>query len=163
MENSPEKQSARSSSYLLEDSIGFLAREASRAVGKRLLQHFETAGHHITLDQWLVLVTLHANHPQNQHQIGDFCNKDRATVTRLLDSLEQRGYILRSTDPADRRHNFVSLTSDGIKLTESLISYAQQTQAISSQDVTAEELAICKEVLRKVARNLADAAPPGAS
>lgn len=38
---------------------------------------------------------------------------DPSDAVRLLDELEQRGFVQRAPDPADRRRNLLILTTDG--------------------------------------------------
>jgi DNA-binding MarR family transcriptional regulator len=49
-----------------------------------------------------------------------------STATRLVDQLEQRGWVTRHTDPADRRRNVVALTAAGEDLAEQLQALGQQ-------------------------------------
>ena len=46
-------------------------------------------------------------------ELGERLIVTRATVTGLLDSLERRGYVSRSANPADRRGLIVELTPSG--------------------------------------------------
>ena len=46
-------------------------------------------------------------------ELGERLIVTRATVTGLLDSLERRGYVRRSANPADRRGLIVELTPSG--------------------------------------------------
>lgn len=40
---------------------------------------------------------------------------DRAYVTLVVDDLEERGYVVRTTNPDDRRAKIVTITADGRK------------------------------------------------
>ncbi len=49
-------------------------------------------------------------------ELGDRLIVTRATVTGLLDSLERRGYVTRSANPADRRSLVVEITAPGLEV-----------------------------------------------
>jgi len=53
-------------------------------------------------------------------ELGDRLIVTRATVTGLLDSLERRGYVHRSANPADRRGLIIELTPAGRAVVQEL-------------------------------------------
>jgi DNA-binding MarR family transcriptional regulator len=61
----------------------------------------------------LVLGLLRDHGPMSPSELGDRLIVTRATVTGLLDSLEQRGFVCRSANPADRRSLVVVITPAG--------------------------------------------------
>ncbi len=48
--------------------------------------------------------------------VAGACALDQSTISRHLRSLEERGLVERSPDPADRRAQLLSLTDDGEQL-----------------------------------------------
>lgn len=67
----------------------------------------------------------------------------RARMSRILDSLESKGYVQRRTDPNDRRRVLVSITEEGRdfaakKNAESVASLSKQLSALGEHD--AQEL-----------------------
>jgi DNA-binding MarR family transcriptional regulator len=55
-------------------------------------------------------------------ELGERLIVTRATVTGLLDSLERRGFVKRSANPADRRSLMVEITPDGLAVVQALRS-----------------------------------------
>ena len=80
--------------------------------------------------------------------------KDQANVTRILDLLEQRGYIKRTPDPKDKRDSLILLTNEGKKLTEELVPIDKKLQGIAIEGIKDEELDIFKSVLAKISHNV---------
>jgi len=141
-------------SYTLDDSIGYLSRRVSRALGRRLLYNFKEADLTVTIDQWLLLVCLYQHDGQNQQCIGDFCGKDRASITRMIDQLEKQKFVSRKTDPADRRNNLIHVSADGKALTEELMAIAHATLDQAVSGIPSQDVATCRMTLDKILVNL---------
>ncbi|MET8676800.1 MarR family transcriptional regulator [Streptomyces sp. NPDC004647] len=47
-------------------------------------------------------------------ELGGVLHVEKSNLSNLVDRLEQRGLVLRSRDPADRRATQVTLTDDGL-------------------------------------------------
>ena len=62
----------------------------------------------------LVLGQLRDHGPMSPSELGERLIVTRATVTGVVDSLERRGYVLRSPNPNDRRGIMVELTPAGL-------------------------------------------------
>lgn len=78
--------------------------------------------------------------------------------TQLIDTLVERGYIVRETDPEDRRRMRVSLTERGKAAAEAVRTAIDGLNAALAEKVTPEQL----EASRAVLSALVDLAPAGA-
>lgn len=68
----------------------------------------------------LVLGILRDRGQMSPSELGDRLIVTRATVTGLLDSLERRGFVRRTPNPADRRGLLVEITEDGLTVLRDL-------------------------------------------
>ncbi len=68
----------------------------------------------------LVLGILRDQGSMSPSELGERLIVTRATVTGLLDSLEQRGFVRRSANPADRRSLVVQITPAGLAVLQEL-------------------------------------------
>jgi DNA-binding MarR family transcriptional regulator len=66
----------------------------------------------------LVLGLLRDNGATSPSELGQRLIVARATVTGVVDSLERRGYVRRTPNPADRRSLLVELTPDGRRVVQ---------------------------------------------
>lgn len=78
----------------------FAARDLSRSAG-------------LTASQMVVLQLLGRSGELSAGAIAEAARISHATVTAILDKLEQRGLIARRRDPQDRRRVAVALTAEG--------------------------------------------------
>lgn len=70
----------------------------------------------------LVLGLLRDNGALSPSQIGERLIVTRATVTGVVDSLESRGYVMRTPNPADRRSLRIELTPEGLAVVAEVCS-----------------------------------------
>jgi len=140
--------------YDLENSLGYWARIASKSIGQALMKRFAEAGHKLTIYHWMALTYLYKMPPVNQQQLGEFCGKDKAGITRIVDALEAGGCAKRVQNPRDRRSNWVEITDHGRAFTEELHRYAEETLHDALTCVSAADMETTLRVLQKVSANV---------
>ncbi len=68
------------------------ARLMSNRLNKNLLEH------DVTSEQWAVLSSLWKKNGQTQQSLADHANKNKASITHLIDNLEKRKLVERLVD-----------------------------------------------------------------
>jgi DNA-binding MarR family transcriptional regulator len=63
-----------------------------------------------------VMAEIHHRGPANQKVIGEALEIDRTSMVGLVDDLEQLNFVVRVTDPEDRRAFRVTLTPEGLRV-----------------------------------------------
>ncbi|MFY1110759.1 MAG: MarR family winged helix-turn-helix transcriptional regulator [Methanosarcinaceae archaeon] len=61
--------------------------------------------------------------------IGSYVGMDRSSLSRMVDSLEEKGFVRRKNDPEDRRKVLISLTEKGERCYEFLNGVAEEMAA----------------------------------
>ena len=102
----------------------------------------------------MILLLLWQADGRSPYQIADIIGKDRAGVTRLIDGLEKRNLVLRIKDKNDFRQKQVYLTTKGKAMEKELIPLGLCNMKKANQGISAEEIASCKAVLKKIHKNL---------
>lgn len=67
----------------------------------------------LTYEMFQVLAYLWIKNEVNQQDIADAVQKNKASITPLVDNLSKRGLITRTLNPDNRRNNLISLTKKG--------------------------------------------------
>lgn len=73
------------------------------------------AGYGIVAPQCGMMALLHKVGPMTQIELGGYLAIDKATMVRFLDDLEEKKWLVRVTDPKDRRAKVLQLTKAGEK------------------------------------------------
>ena len=140
--------------YNLEESLGYVIGRAGRSMANRLNQNFEKAGYDVTCEQWAVLMNLWHKNGQSQKELAGITCKDKTSITRLLDGLEKKNFVVRTPGKKDARQKLIYLTNQGKAFQQELLKLVKQTLGEAQKGIRARDLKVCKDVLRQVTRNL---------
>lgn len=138
----------------INQSLGYLVAKTNLLMKSYFSRAIKQANLEITTEQWPVLYAVIKNPEISQTEIARISMKDKANVTHIIDSLEEKGYIKRVSDHKDRRVNVITPTPEGEEVLERLIAVAQASNEASVLDLTAAEMQILSESLRKVSASL---------
>lgn len=73
------------------------------------------ATHKTTMREFWILTCVDVK-PMSQRQLSELLNVDASDMVRLIDSLEDHGWVTRDRDPKDRRRQIVAATKKGTKV-----------------------------------------------
>lgn len=94
----------------LSRNFGFILHDVSRLLRTTFDRRVKALG--FTRSQWWVLTHIFRNDGATQSELADMLEIEKATLGRLLDRLEAKGWIRREGDAADRRAKRVFLTDE---------------------------------------------------
>ena len=137
-----------------KNALGRLMGLAGKALRKRLDRNLAQAGYDLSAPQMILLKHIDLEDSVNQQKLTEHMFLDKTTMTRFIDCLEAKGLVVRVPDKNDRRQNMIYLTSEGHKILEPVEQIVIETEAQAIQGIDADKIAVCKEVLRHVRRNL---------
>ena len=111
----------------------------------------------LTPEQFILIDLLWNQGSMSQQQLADQMQKDKNSVTKLVDALERKGFVVREQNRQDRRSNTLVLTEKA----EALKHGAKQ-KGISILDemlvgINEEELRSFLVTLHKLNRNMTPA------
>lgn len=139
---------------MLIKEIAFYVNILNSRIKKCFFDRLQENGINITPEQYLVMDILWANQSLSQQNIADVIQKDKNSVTKIIDSLEKKNLVSRKVDKKDRRINRIELTEEGKALekitTEVAIKFMNDTiEGIDNQDLNT-----LVDVMRKLKGNL---------
>lgn len=107
----------------------------------------------LTLDQSLLLIYL-KNHPGvTLTELAGLLFKDNASLTRMIDSMVNKGYLDKGANTQDRRKAAVSLSAHGEKVIESLTVIIQQNRQVAMHQISSDDESQLTLVLNKLISN----------
>ncbi|ROI13663.1 MarR family winged helix-turn-helix transcriptional regulator [Epilithonimonas hominis] len=134
--------------------------EVTRDIRKGARQHFmkKMKEHKIdvTIEMLEVLYVLWKKDNINQQVIVSETNRNKASLTSLIDKLTSRGLVQRNSDPTDRRNNLIALTKEGEKYQEKLMPIMAEVYQSLQSDISSQELETAIAVLQKVNQKMVE-------
>ncbi len=94
----------------LSRNFGFILNDVARLMRTTFDRRVKALG--LTRSQWWVLNHLFRNDGVTQSELADILEVKKATLGRLLDRMEQKGWIRREGHAGDRRAKRVFLTHE---------------------------------------------------
>lgn len=89
--------------------------------------------------QFGMLAIIRATDSINQVTLGQQMALDKATIVKLIDGLEKKGYVVRVASETDRREKFLELTPSGEKFLDKIIPEMKSVEREFLSPLSAEE------------------------
>jgi DNA-binding MarR family transcriptional regulator len=138
-------------------SIGYLLKLAHSLMHDKAAAAF--AGHDVSFIQWLVLMKLREGTAMTASELCRKTHHDNGALTRLLDQLEERGYIERERSDEDRRVVKLQLTAAGRRKVASLVPMAVDSLNTGLAGFSKAEFQELTRLLHKLIDSLNDNLP----
>jgi len=119
----------------LTRNLGFLIHEVARLMRRSFDRRVQSLG--LTQAQWRTLVHLSRSEGMNQAALAEILEIRPITLTRLLDKLQESGWIERRQDPVDRRSYRLYLTAQAQPLLTELEAASVATRAEATAGMNA--------------------------
>lgn len=107
----------------------------------------------VSAEQWNVLFRVVENDGISQKELSDSTYKDQGNLTRMIDKLVDRGYLIRDTDDNDRRSVKLFATHSSKQLVEKIIPLSVSQNEKISNGFSEDEKAKFIELLDKAYEN----------
>jgi DNA-binding MarR family transcriptional regulator len=135
--------------HRLSDRVAWLVGRASLQAQRLVQERF--TGHDLRRQHYGVLAVLADLGPASQGPLADRLHLDRSDLVTVLDDLEARGCVVRTTDATDRRRKIVRITATGTalltKLDELIFAADEELLAGLDADERATLVALLKRIL----------------
>jgi DNA-binding MarR family transcriptional regulator len=119
-----------------------------REIGRRLAEETGLS------PQWFEVLLRLARSPEQRLRMSDLAAQVTLTasgLTRVVDRLEDAGYVRRESCPTDRRGSFAALTDEGLAMVQLAIpSHVEQIDAIFGSVLDQQERSELERLLRLV-------------
>jgi len=131
--------------YLIEQAI----KEYRKISQKNISQVIQD----ITIDQCLVLIILNNNTTSSQKEIAELIFKDYASITRMIELMVKKDYLIRSVNQSDRRKSDLEITEKGKKALKMLSPKIKENRQNALSGLSSLELVQLETLLQKIISN----------
>jgi MarR family transcriptional regulator for hemolysin len=138
--------------YDFKESIGYSVAMANRALRKAL--DAELGHYGITFAQWQVLAGLALEGEISQVKLAELIGVEGPTLVRILDRMEQRGWIKRKVSLRDRRQKLISPTKKAEGVWKKMTECAHGVRNEAVKGISSKDAEILQRLLRKMRENL---------
>ena len=133
--------------------LPWLGRTA-KAMDYFLADYFDAKGLNLTKAQMIVLRILSQNDGIVQNKLAFITNRDKASLTRLIETMEKKELVKRSTSTKDKRVKIVHITDSGIALLENARPYLKEIINKVQENVSEQDLLTTIKVLKQISKNI---------
>ena len=125
---------------VLEKQILMFLNIAHNSVKQCMSEVFQKGGFNLTPEQFLVMDTLWDEGVLTQQQIADITMRDKNSIVKLIDGLENRKLVRRVSNPKDRRQNLIEVTPYSRKIKDKVTELSLESVATIVGDIPREDL-----------------------
>jgi len=133
---------------------GFIIERTAKRMKQFYQKMLKEANTGITVDQWILLKTIHKNDGLSQFEIANQTFKDAPTVTRIIDLLAGKELIERVANPNDRRKFNICLTNKGKQKIEEVLPIVLDFRKTGWKGISLEDLNHTMRTLNAIFDNL---------
>jgi len=137
-----------------DPSFGFLVHDIARLLRKRFEQRARVHG--LTRSHWQVLAWLKHCEGINQSGLAEGLDLEPITVGRLIDRMEEAGWVERRSDPADRRAYRLYMTEKAKPMIDRMNEIGTGLRAEAMAGLSDKDLAKLMDMLMHIRSNLGE-------
>ncbi|WP_420342515.1 MarR family winged helix-turn-helix transcriptional regulator [Paenirhodobacter sp.] len=137
------------------DSLGFLLTDATRAIRRRFEQRAACLG--LSSSQWRLLMQLKRGGPLPQARLAELLEIEPISVSRLVDRMQEAGWVRREPDATDRRVKLVAPTEKAMQTVSAARAVAEALYDEALAGLPPEHRDLLKQALQQIIRNLSTA------
>lgn len=135
-----------------EKSLGFLLYDVSRLLRRDFDKRVQYLG--LTQVQWRAISFIRRYEGIKQVRLADYLEIRPMTLTRLLDRLQEGGWIERKPDQNDRRALRLYVTQKSLQLLENMHHHVLETRKLALTGISPDEFETLTTLLKTIKNNL---------
>ncbi|KQZ16659.1 MarR family transcriptional regulator [Mesorhizobium sp. Root552] len=136
------------------DRLGFLIHDAARLMRKRFEARASNLG--LSAAQWRLMVRVTKEEGVAQARLAELLEIEPISVSRLIDRMEEAGWIERRADASDRRVRMIFPTPKARQAYAQVKSLAGEVYEEALTGMSGEDRRILIQGLRTLVDNLSD-------
>ncbi len=132
----------------VQESVGFHIARTANKINQTITSILSEDG--IAPEQRILLEILVSCDQANQTTLATMLNKSATTISRTLDSLEKKDFIVKKSIKGDKRVNVIEVTEHGKAILESTEAKVIAFRETLAHKLTSEEKELLFSLLEKL-------------
>ncbi len=132
--------------------FGWLTADTARLLRTVFARRVRDVG--LTRAQWLALTRINRRPGVSQSEVAEMMEIEKAPAGRIVDRLEEKGWVERRAEPSDRRVKRIYLTEQGARIHAAITPLADATVRDALAGLTMAEQARLVALMGKVKTQL---------
>ncbi len=117
---------------------------------------FRENGLDLSKEQWSVLKRLKINDGQPQNDLAFITHRDKTSMTRLVNTMENKDLVVRKIDENDKRVNRIFLTNHGKKVIKKVEPIMFDLVPEVQENLSEKEIEVLITALKKMKLKMAE-------
>jgi DNA-binding MarR family transcriptional regulator len=138
----------RPNSSFVDDYLAALLAQASHLISNEF--HLIVNQNGFSISEWRVLASLYDNPNLSIGRLSEITLSKQPTITRLLNRMSNKGFVIKVDHPSDKRVTLVRITPMGEKIVKKLIDLAKDHERKVLSPFGKEHSEALKEALRQM-------------
>jgi DNA-binding MarR family transcriptional regulator len=136
----------------LEDFLPYLLNRAGSKIATCFGEDVRPLG--ASLQMWRVLAALREEDGRRMSDLARITSIEVSTLTRLVDNMEKKGFVIRRRSGKDARVVTLDVTPPGRALTRKILPIAERYEKVALEGFSSAEAATLKTALRRLFGNM---------
>jgi MarR family transcriptional regulator, organic hydroperoxide resistance regulator len=133
-----------------EETVDYNIKAAWHAIARMYNQ--QAGKYNLTMSMGFVLLNINPEEGTPATKIAPLMGLEARSLTRLLKSMEEKGFIYREADASDKRLVRIGLTKEGKKKREISKQTVLRFNDAVREQIEGEKLSVFFEVLQQISR-----------
>lgn len=141
---------------MINNNLYFKIELTARRIRQYGQNALKSHGINITIEQWLVLNVISENENISQISVGEKLVKDKPTISRMVNQLEKKGFIIKNSSATDSRKVELAISEKGETLIKNLYPIIEKIRFTGLSKLSEKENESIETILNKILNNLSD-------
>ena len=133
-------------------SFAYLLLDVTRLLRKHFDRRAAPLG--LTRSQWRALKAIHRHPGVSQAELADLLELEPIPVGRVIDRLQQAGFVERRADPDDRRRWRLHLLPQAMQVMDGIVDVSTQLRSEALEGLSDDDVEATLQALRHIRDNL---------
>ena len=138
----------------IEDTILPWMGKSMKAIDYFLSDKLKENGIGLTKVQLILLKRLNEMDGQPQNNLAFLTNRDKASLARLITTMEKKNLVARIPDKTDHRINNIHITKHGLEIFKSAVPVMKEAIKQIQKDIPEKDIEVVIETMKKIGLNI---------